>query len=291
MTRSAFLLGFCVWAAVLPSAIAQEAKPPFVPTKILQADTVYIDCSVCPRGLAVADKTAFKELRAWGRFRVLTDHKRADLIFMFSANPYLGDYLTRDGPDKRPVFINFTIMTIIDPHTGDSLWTDSRRWGSWRVASATRDLIEELRNQMEDRVQRWTVDGILKCAGTLSYSGLASLTPEEALSKSEWRVQRIPETPDRLALSSPEAPEFCRQARLVVGPDNKITALEVLVSQAEILDVGDILERADQFDFVSGKDPQSNKVSFSARSKDKGVLIQFSMEGHRSVLSRVIYSY
>ena len=85
-------------------------------------------------------------------------------------------------------------------------------------------------------------------------------------------------------LSSPDAPEFCRQARLVVGPDNKITALEVL-------DVGDVLERADQFDFVSGKDAQSNKVSFSARSKDKGVLIQFSMEGHRSVLSRVTYSH
>jgi len=64
-----------------------------------------------------------------------------------------------------------------------------------------------------------------------------------------------------------------------------------MVSEAEILDVGDILERADQFDFVSGKDAQSNKVSFSARSKDKGVLIQFSMEGHRSVLSRVTYSY
>jgi len=285
------LVTICTWAAVLPSANAQGDKPPLVPTKVLQADTVYIDCSICPRGLAVADKTAFLELRAWGRFRVVTNHKHADLIFMFSTNPYLGDYLTRDGPDKRPVFIDSTIMTIIDPHTGENLWTDSRRWGSWRVASATKDLIEGLRNQMEDQIQRWTLEDILKCAGTPAYLGFASLTAEEALSKSEWQVERIPDRPDRLALSSPEAPEFCRQARLVIGPDNKITALEVVASQAEVLDVGDILEKADQFDFVSGKDPQSNKVSFSARSKDKSVLIQFSMESHRSVLSRVTYSY
>jgi hypothetical protein len=291
LKRSAPLLVFCVWAAMLPPAIAQEDKPPLVPTKVLQSDTVYVDCSVCPRGLAVAQKTAFQALRAWGRFRVLEDHKHADLIFLFSANPYLGDYITRDGPDQRPVSIEFTIMTVIDPQTGKRLWTDWRRYGSLRVASATKDLIEELRNQMEDRVKRWTLDDILACSHTPAYLGFASLTAEEALSRSDWHVERVPDSPDRLALSSADAPEFCRQARLVVGPDNKIAAFEVVVSEAEALDVGDVLERADEFDFKSGKYAQSEKVYFSARDKIKNVRIQFSMEGHRAVLSLVTYTY
>jgi hypothetical protein len=60
--RSALLLVFCAWAAVLPSAIAQEEKPPLVPAKVLRSDTVYIDCSVCPKGLAVSDKQAAEKV-------------------------------------------------------------------------------------------------------------------------------------------------------------------------------------------------------------------------------------
>jgi hypothetical protein len=291
MTRSTLVLMFLAFTTVVPSATAQSNQPPVVPLKVLQADTVYIDCSVCPRRLAVANQTAHQELLEWGRFRLQPDLKRADLIFMFSTNPYQGDYTTRDGPDKRPVYIDFTIMTIIDPHTGENLWTDWRRYGSFRVAAATRELIAELRSQMAEKIKRWTLDEILECAVTPAYRDFASLTPEQALSKSALDVERVADTPDRLAVDSPDAPEFCRKARLVVGPDNKITSLEVDVSQAETMDVADVLERADQFDFVSEKNTQSKDVSFSARSKDKGVLIQFSMEGHRTVFSRVLYSY
>ena len=289
MKRSALLLVFCAWVTALPSAVAQSDKPPVVSKKVLQSDTIYIDCSICPRGLAVANKTALEQLREWGRFRVLADYQHADLIFMFSANPYLGDYFTRDGPDKRPVSVDFTILTIIDAHTGQNLWTDWRRYGAWRVASATKDLIAELRDQMEDKVQRWTLEDILKCK--YAYARFSSLTPEEALSKSEWHVERIPETLDRLGLSSFDTPEFCRNARLVVGPDNKITALEVVVSLAETMDIGDVLARADEFDFLSERDAESKEISFSARSKDKSVLIEYRMMGHRSVLSRVTYNY
>ena len=45
--------------------------------------------------------------------------------------------------------IDGAIMTVIDPHTGQELWSDSRQWGSLRVARATKALINEHRGEME----------------------------------------------------------------------------------------------------------------------------------------------
>jgi hypothetical protein len=78
--------------------------------KIQQAKTVYVDC-VCPRGPAVARARALRQLRAWGRFQIVESGRPADLVFLFSANRHLGDVLTGDGPDKRPMSVESTIMT------------------------------------------------------------------------------------------------------------------------------------------------------------------------------------
>jgi hypothetical protein len=118
--------------------------------KVMQAKSVYIDCDNCVRTLAKAPKAAFEVLADWGRFATVPDRKKADLIFLFSANPYLGDYVTRDAPDARPVAIDFTYMNVIDPATGENLWGDSRRWGSFRVAGATKDLIGEFKKHLEE---------------------------------------------------------------------------------------------------------------------------------------------
>ena len=77
------------------------------------------------------------------------DPTNADLIFLFSANPYLGDYVTRDGPDKRPVIVDTTYLNVVDPRTGKSFWGDFGQAGAWFVSSATRDLIDEFRAQLE----------------------------------------------------------------------------------------------------------------------------------------------
>jgi hypothetical protein len=120
-----------------------------LPLAVSQAKSVYIDCDACPRGMAAAWLAAFEGLTDWGRFDIVPDPKRADLVFLLSANPYLGDYITRDGPDKRPVRVDITYMDVVDPHTGESLWDDSRRWGSFFVARATKDLIVEFKEELE----------------------------------------------------------------------------------------------------------------------------------------------
>lgn len=291
MTRSAFLIAFCVWVALPFSVAAEKDKHALIPTKILRSDTVYIDCSACPRALAAAGKTATIELRDWARFRVVDNPRGADLIFMYSGNPYLGDYVTRDGPDKRPVNIETTFMTIIDPKTGDALWMDARKWGSLRVSGATKDLIQELRHQMQDQVKTWTLDQILECNHTTAYAAFAFLTAEQALARGAGKVDRVPDVPDRLIVNSADVPEFCRRAGFIIGRENKITGYEVITYGDEALDVGDVLEKADQFDFTGGKYAKTEQVFFSAHKKDNSVSIEFRIEGHRSVLSRVTYSY
>ena len=259
--------------------------------KIKKATSAAIDCSDCPRSLANAGKAAQQALTMWGRFRLVDDPKQADILFVLSGNPYLGDYLTRKGPDERPVRIDSTFVTVIDPRTGEKLWSDSRNWGSWRVSGATKALIDELRSDLEAETKKWGLDDIFRCSTSPAYQSFAFLTRDAALAKPGSGVRAIDDVPNRLTVNSPDAPDFCRRAQLVIGGDNKITRFEVVALPSDALDVADVLEQADHFDFTSGKDPRTQKVYFTARSKDKKVLIQFDIEGRQTVLSRVSYSY
>jgi hypothetical protein len=290
MSRATALLviAFCVscTAAFSPSALADTSERTRVSNKILRANSVYVDC-VCPRGLAVAQLAAVKDLQGWGRFQLADNYREADLIFLFSGNPYLGDYLTRDGPDKRYVSIISTIMTVIDAKTGESLWTDSRRWGSWRVRGATQDLIGELREQMQEDTTKWTLNDILMCSVTPVYADFAQLTPEDALAKSGGKVSG---TPDHLVLNSGDAPKFCKHAEFAFGPQHRIVGFSVLASREDSLDVNEVLTRAERFDFTSGK-YASGQAYFSAESKDGKMIVLFRVDGHRLVLSRVSYFY
>jgi hypothetical protein len=291
MRRSTQLLAMLVCAAAfVSSAFAGDTARPRLSEKITQANSVFIDC-VCPRELAEARDAALHQLQDWGRFRLAENHRQADLIFLFSGNPYLGDYLTRDGPDKRPVAIKSTIMTVIDPETGQSLWTDSREWGAWRVKGATKDLIDELRHQMEDQTAKWSLNDVLMCSVTPVYAGFVHLTPDEALAKSDPGAGKVSGTPDHLMMTSPDAPGFCKRAQLILNPDHRIFGFEVNATPADDLDVSDVLLRADQFDFIGGKFAGGGQVYFTARSKDRKVLIQYEVVGHRLVLSRVSYFY
>jgi len=241
--------------------------------------------------LVAAREAALRQLRDWGRFEIAENHRQADLIFLFSGNPYLGDYITRDGPDNRPVKIDSTIMTVIDPDTGQSLWTDSRQWGALRIKGATKDLIEELRDQMEGETKKWSLNDVLMCGATPVYAGFAHLTPDEALAKADPGTAKAYGTRDRLTLSSPDAPAFCKRAEFVFSADHRIVGFEVIASQADDLNVSEVLQRADRFDFTSGKYGNGDQVYFIAQSKDKKIVIQFDIEGLRTVLSRVSYSY
>ncbi|MGB9069300.1 MAG: hypothetical protein WCC21_12095 [Candidatus Acidiferrales bacterium] len=284
-------VGACATSTAGATLAAAQAQENVSLGKIKKATSAAINCSDCPRSLANAPKAAKQALATWGRNRLVDDPKQADILFILSGNSYVGDYLTRKGPNERRVKIDSTFVTVIDPRTGEELWSDSRNWGSWRVSGATRALIDELRGDLEAETKKWALDDIFRCSTSQADQLLAFLTRDAALAKPGSGVRTIDDVPNRLTVNSPDAPDFCRWAQLVIGTDNRITQFEVLALPSDALEVADVLEQADHFDFTSGKDPRTQKVYFTARSKNGKVLIQFDIEGRQAILSRVSYFY
>ncbi len=276
-------------AACPPAAFAKTHEPPPFPIKILEAKSVYLDCD-CRKEMAVSVPNALPELLDWGRYRLTSDRTQADLILLFSMHTYLGDYLTRDGPDKRPAIVDFTIFTVIDAHTGETLWTDYKRWGYMLVSRASKDLMHEFRLAVEAQVKKWTLDDLLICANSPAYVGFAQLTVEQTLAETESKVSRKADSRD-LILDSPNAPDFCKRAELVVTPDNRILGFEVWPTAAQTLELAEIIEQADRFDFSGEKDPTTKEAYFTVQSKDKKILIEYRLQGRLPILVRVRYLY
>jgi hypothetical protein len=161
-------------------APAKEARPSKyapLPEAIFEGRTVFLDNQ--SGHSSIADR-AYDELRKWGRFKVVTSPRNADLVFLLSAREYLQGYVTtgsvratattqyegygRSSTDisgqtqssTEAVVSGRTFLTVIDPKDGVGLWSDSMQWGrpvaflpfsAWR--SATRGLIKSLRDRME----------------------------------------------------------------------------------------------------------------------------------------------
>jgi hypothetical protein len=266
---------------------ATKEKVAPLSSKILQARTVFLDCD-CRKEMAISVPTALPELLDWGRYQLVADRHQADLILLFSMNPYLGDYLTRDGPDKRPALVDYTILSVIDGQTGELLWNDYKRRGYMLVALATRELMHEFRMTVAEQIKSLTLDDLLQCESSPAYAGLAHLTPAEALSNSESKA--APHS-DGLTFAFANAPDFCKSAHLVMGSDGKIAGFEVLPFGAETLDLSELLQNGERFDFSGGKDPNSGKPYFIAESKDKKIRIEYTLQGRVPILNRVRYLY
>ena len=144
---------------------------------------------------------------------------------------------------------------------------------------------------MEGQMKHWSLNQILMCGVTPVYQGFAHLTPDEALAKSDEGTRKVSGTADQLQLSSPEAPEFCKSAQFIFSAEHRITGFEVVASREDDLDFGEVLARADQFNISGGKYTDTNQVYVLAQSKDKKLRIQFDVEGHRSLLSKVSFLY
>ncbi len=137
------LVVFIVTNLIAPfsaQAQKQSAKSP----KILSAKTVYFDNQTGVDAVGIA---ALAQLEKWGRFQVVQDKKVADLIFLLSADPYQGGYIifasgqtgTMDADghiqqDRVPTYnrqapVRDAYLTVIDPRSGQTLWSDSHVWG------------------------------------------------------------------------------------------------------------------------------------------------------------------
>jgi hypothetical protein len=162
--RSAFYLSVVCAAVCIPLGVAKDKHAP-LPTAILIAKTIYIDNQ---SGFANMGDRAYDELSKWGRYQVVDSATKADLVLLLSANAYDGGYVSSgshntygsvsDSGDVNlygsststtsHVTVHYSHLTIINPKDGASLWSDQKKWG-WH--SATRGLIKELRNRVEEQ--------------------------------------------------------------------------------------------------------------------------------------------
>jgi len=130
------------------------------------------------------------------RNSIVSDRQKADLILLFSAHEYAGGYVTSttgrmDGfgnintmSHATPTSVAYTFITVIDPKTGDNLWSDSKQWGNLYNGfhSATRRLVDELRRRIAEEEGNRPLDNSI----------------------SNQRPQQVPETARQVATNQPE---------------------------------------------------------------------------------------
>jgi len=144
------------------AALAQKqlAQSP----RILSAKSVYFNNQT---GSDKIGKKALAQLRKWGKFQIVSDRKKADLMFLLSADPFRGGNIILSGGqtgsidnsghvEKDPVPnynkqspTRYAYLTVVDTKTGDNLWSDKRLWGGLITGfnSVGERLIKELEKQ------------------------------------------------------------------------------------------------------------------------------------------------
>jgi len=141
------------------AAQKQLARSP----RILSAKSVYFSNQT---GSYAVGKNALTQLKKWGKFQLIANPKEADLIFLLSADAYKGGNIIfasgqtgsisngRITEDPTPNYnkqspTRYAYLTVIDPKTGDNLWSDKHVWGGLLTGfnSVGERLVKELENQ------------------------------------------------------------------------------------------------------------------------------------------------
>jgi len=165
MGKSTFLVAFFIFACLAAPLSVHSQKQLAKSPKILSAKTVYFDDQT---GVDAVGAAALAQLQKWGRFQIVQDKKLADLVLLLSADPYHGGYIIfasgRTGTvdssghvqeDRVPNYnrqapVRDAYLTVIDPKTGQNLWSDSHVWGGLLTGtnSAGKRLVEKLEKQV-----------------------------------------------------------------------------------------------------------------------------------------------
>jgi len=160
-------ISYLLFLAGLASSIAPIAAQPqkqlAQSPRIQSAKSVYFEDKT---GVDAVGNKALAQLKRWGRFQIVQDRMKADLILRLSADPYKGGYIITSGgqtgtvenghidEDRVPNYnrqapVRQVYLTVIDPKTGDTLWSDYHRWGGLLTGfnTAGERLVKKLENQ------------------------------------------------------------------------------------------------------------------------------------------------
>lgn len=144
-----------------PSLSAVRKYAP-MPDMVFKAKTVYLDDQ---SGYPGAGDKAFQELTKWGRFKVVSDRKGADLILLLSTREYTGGYMTNSSGQVYssgggaygnatsigvPLRVVYGYLTFIDPSNGEMVWSEAKR-ASWGTGHTVHAMFDELRKRFAEQ--------------------------------------------------------------------------------------------------------------------------------------------
>ena len=165
------VLSICFATSLVSIASAQEQKEIANPQAIASAKTAYFEDK---SGVDAVGKKAVAELSKWGRFQIVQDPKKADLIILLSTDPGQGGNLVVSGgqtatidsqghveEDRVPTFNKLeptrqAFLIVTDTRSGTNLWSSSQRWGGLLTGfdNVGEHLVQEFEKQTRLAEQR-----------------------------------------------------------------------------------------------------------------------------------------
>jgi hypothetical protein len=123
------------------SPIHAKDKHAPLPASVIAAKTVYIDNQT---GHAEITDRAYEALSKWGRFKILTNTKDADLVLRFTADTKGRPIPPHNDIDISPTPVHFSVFD----QTNNELWTVSK---NEPFRSQTRLDINEFKKRIEEQ--------------------------------------------------------------------------------------------------------------------------------------------
>jgi hypothetical protein len=148
---------FVLFGCVLTRA---NEKRPSLPSRVLSASTVFVDNQTTSAELL---NTAYTELSKWGRLQVVDAAQKADIVLRLSNGNFVkfvpaGENAPAAGaPASKQSFVGAdeavppgsTRISVIDPKTGNSLWSDVRKTDNPKTATHMLDGLREAFSQKQ----------------------------------------------------------------------------------------------------------------------------------------------
>jgi hypothetical protein len=121
------------------------AKHAPLPSELMQAKSVYVLNAAASRKDA---RECAEELSTWGRFKLVTDPKDADVIFRLSSGIANGGIrVTNTSVSSRSYYM--VTIYVLQRASGNVLWSDSR--AQQLFSSAAKSVVKELRKRVAEQ--------------------------------------------------------------------------------------------------------------------------------------------
>jgi len=140
--------------------VRSNEKRGSLPSKVLSAATVFVENQTTSSELL---NTAYTELSKWGRLQVVDTAQKADIVLRLSNGNYVKFVPSGENTpvaNAKTAKQNFvgadeavppgsTRISVIDPKTGSSVWSDIRKTDNPKVAAHMLDGLRDAFDQKQ----------------------------------------------------------------------------------------------------------------------------------------------